>query len=70
VPKVVLDCTIFIVIKRERRIQTTKMFNIIKVIAFYALLIAVVIFLLEVKFAINHGYLLPIKQISDFRSLF
>jgi len=46
------------------------MSTIIKFIAFSALLLTVVIILLEIKFAFNHGYLLPIKQISDFRFLF
>ena len=55
---------------KENRIQTTKMSIIIKFIAFYASLITVVIILLEIIFFINHGYLFPIEQISDFRFLF
>jgi hypothetical protein len=58
------------VIKKGKKIETTKMFNIIKVIAFYALVIAGVILLLEIRFLINHGFLWPLKHISDFRSLF
>lgn len=46
-----------------------KIMDFLKALLGLILIIAMVIILLEINFAIRHGYLLPIEKISDFAFL-